>query len=102
MRILVADEEGKFGGIDVSVAILHAASLKTERAPSEPLRFGHVADQDELGLASGVVLVAELVEKRVEFFGTFLAEKAEIFVCLGTHAVDEMIESGLLGVGGPC
>ena len=102
MSILVADEESELGGIDVSVAVLHAASLETESAPSQPLRFRHVAHENELRFAGWLVLVAELVEKRVEFFGTFLAEKAEIFVCLGTHAVDEMIESGLLGVGGPC
>ena len=102
MGVLVANEECEFGGVYVSVAILHAAGLKTEGPPSQPLRFRHVADEYELGLAGGVVLVAELVEKCIKFFRTLFAEKAEVLVCFGTHAVDEMIKSGLMGVGGAC
>ena len=102
MGVLVADIECEPVCIYVPGTIAHAVGLKAQSSTSEPLGFGHVADEDGLGLRSRVVLLVELLKKYVEFFGAFFTEEAEIFVCFGTHAMDEMIESGLLGVGGPC
>ena len=95
VRCLITDEDGKFGRVNVFASILQQIVLETECASPQPLGLGHVANEQDLGFASGQVFIVETLLKFVELFAVLVHEKREPFVVLDGKAVTPGVDPGL-------
>src|SRR5690242_6889849 len=86
---LIAQVESEAFVIDRAI-VQETESLQQGGAIAQPVVLGHALDQDQLGTVFRAVLVFEVDDELVEFYGAFPGEEDEHAASIG-ETVDDMI-----------